>query len=409
MKQLLRNRVVQVTVLSTLFLQIGVWVRNFAVLLFVVDQTNGNPIAVSMISIAEFLPIFLFSFIGGAYADRWRPKRTMIWCDALSAATTLLVLIAILFFSWKAVFFAILISSILSQFSQPSGMKLFKMHVPAELTQMGMSLYQTVIAVFMIFGPILGTFVYETFGIHVAIAIMGIAFALSVLVLFWLPDDRETEKTEDHPLVKEMIAGIRYVLSNKPLTLLSGIFLSAGLALGLTQPLAVFLVTERLQLEKEALQWLLTANGIGMILGSAVAMGVSKVLSPQRLLMLAMIISAVGIAGAGLSTLLWLTLLFQGLIGIVIPSIHISISTMILQFTEEAFVGRVNGILTPLFMGGMVATMSVAGILKGWLPIEAIYGLSALLFFLGSLVLRPMLRWQVSVNSQGTFQAREKT
>jgi hypothetical protein len=60
MEQLLRNRVVQVTVLSTLFLQIGVWVRNFAILLFVVDQTDGNPIAVSMISIAEFLPIFLF-------------------------------------------------------------------------------------------------------------------------------------------------------------------------------------------------------------------------------------------------------------------------------------------------------------------------------------------------------------
>jgi len=409
MEQLLRNRVVQVTVLSTLFLQIGVWVRNFAILLFVVDQTDGNPIAVSMISIAEFLPIFLFSFIGGAYADRLRPKRTMIWCDALSAVTTLLVLIAILFFSWKAVFFATLISSILSQFSQPSGMKLFKMHVPAELTQMGMSLYQTVIAVFMIFGPILGTVVYETFGIHVAIAIMGVAFSLSAAVLFGLPEDRKKEKTEDQSILQDLAAGIRYVLSHKPLTLLSGCFLSAGLALGLTQPLAVFLVTERLGLEKEALQWLLTANGIGMILGSAVAMAVSKALAPQRLLMLAMALIAVGIAGAGLSTMLWLTLLLEVLVGIAIPSLHIAISTMILQFTEEAFVGRVNGILNPLFMGGMVATMSIAGVLKAQLPIEVIYVLSALLFFLGSLVLVPMLRWQASVNSQGTFQARKKT
>jgi len=408
MEQLLRNRVVQVTVLSTLFLQIGVWVRNFAILLFVVDQTNGNPIAVSMISIAEFLPIFLFSFIGGAYADRWRPKRTMIWCDALSAVTTLLVLIAILFFSWKAVFFATLISSILSQFSQPSGMKLFKMHVPAELTQMGMSLYQTVIAVFMIFGPILGTFVYETFGIHVAIAIMGIAFSLSAAVLFGLPEDRKSEKTEDQTLLQDLVAGIRYVLSHKPLTLLSGCFLSAGLALGLTQPLAVFLVTERLELEKEALQWLLTANGIGMILGSALAMAVSKALAPQRLLMLAMALIAVGIAGAGLSTMLWLTLLLEVLVGIAIPSLHIAISTMILQFTEEAFVGRVNGILNPLFMGGMVATMSIAGVLKAQLPIEVIYVLSALLFFLGSLFLLPMIRLPAAANAPETFQSKDQ-
>ena len=85
MSQLLKNRYVQAIFVSTLFLQIGIWVRNFAILLFVMDKTNGDPFAVSMISVAEFAPIFIFSFIGGAFADRWRPKTTMIWCDILSA------------------------------------------------------------------------------------------------------------------------------------------------------------------------------------------------------------------------------------------------------------------------------------------------------------------------------------
>lgn len=102
---------------SALFLQVGIWVRNFAVLLFVTEKTNGNPFAVSMISVAEFLPIFIFSFIGGTFADRWQPKKTMVWCDLLSAVSIFGVIGALVFGSWQSVFFATLISSILSQFS----------------------------------------------------------------------------------------------------------------------------------------------------------------------------------------------------------------------------------------------------------------------------------------------------
>lgn len=132
MPEVLRNRIVQAILLSLLFVQIGIWVRNFAILLFVVEKTNGDPFAVSMISVAEFAPIFLFSFIGGTYADRWRPKRTMIWCDFLSAISIFAVLLSLMYGGWQTVFLVTLVSAILSQFSQPSGMKLFKIHVPEE-------------------------------------------------------------------------------------------------------------------------------------------------------------------------------------------------------------------------------------------------------------------------------------
>jgi len=78
MSQLLKNRFVRAILFSALFLQIGIWVRNFAILLFVMEKTDGDPFAISMISVAEFAPIFIFSFIGGTFADRWRPKKTMV-------------------------------------------------------------------------------------------------------------------------------------------------------------------------------------------------------------------------------------------------------------------------------------------------------------------------------------------
>ncbi|MBU8917788.1 MFS transporter [Neobacillus sp. 114] len=390
---LFRNRVIQTILLSTFFLQIGIWVRNYSILLFVVEKTNENAVAVSLISVAEFAPIFLFSFIGGTFADRWRPKRTMIWCDFLSAISIFVVLLALVFGSWKAIFFATLVSSILSQFSQPSGMKLFKLHVREELIQMGMSIYQTLFALFMILGPVIGTFVYQRYGIDAAIAIMGVAFLLSAGILFLLPADYEVEeKAEKTTITQEMKAGFSYVLNSRPLTMLGGCFAAAGLALGLTQPLAVFLVTEKLGLPKEQLQWLMAAFGAGMILGGGLTVGLAKKTPPQILLALGMAINAIVFMMLGLSEVFWLTLTVQFIAGLFMPCIHIGINTMILKNTEADFIGRVNGILNPMFMGTMVITMTASGWLKEKFSLVAMYETTALLFIIGVLFLVPLFK-----------------
>lgn len=400
MGALFQNKVIRTILLSVLFLQIGIWVRNYSILLYVIEKTNENPIAVSMISVAEFAPIFLFSFIGGTFADRWRPKRTMIWCDLLSAVSVFVVLLTLVFGSWKVIFFATLVSSILSQFSQPAGMKLFKLHVPAELIQMGMSMYQTVFALFMILGPVLGTFVYEQFGIMAAVAVMGIAFVCSAAVLLMLPADPKTvEEKPSTSLMEEMKDGFRYVLNSRHLSLLGGTFMAAGLAIGLTQPLGVFLITEKLGLPKENLQWLMAAFGIGMILGGGITVAISRKVSPQLLLAIGLTASAIGFVGMGMSTAFWLTLTAQFFSGLFMPCIHIGINTMILQNTEESFIGRVNGILNPLFMGAMVITMSASGWVKSHLPITYMYEASAILLVVGIMVLLPLMKKETANSS----------
>ncbi|MFD2444586.1 MFS transporter [Bacillus sp. CGMCC 1.16607] len=387
---LFRNRVFQAIIVSGLFLQVGIWIRNFAVLLFVMEQTKGDAFAVSMISVAEFAPIFIFSFIGGTFADRWRPKKTMVWCDILSAVSVFAVLATLVLGTWKVVFFATLISAILSQFSQPSGMKLFKMHLTGDQVQQGMSVYQTIFAIFMVLGPIIGTFVFQSLGIEVSITITGIAFLLSAGALAYLPKDHKMEEATGSTLWQEMKGGIKYVLGKKELSLLGLCFMAAGLGIGFIQPLSIFLVTEQLGLPKENLQWLLMINGAGMILGGAAAMIFAKNVAPQRLLVAGMLINAIGLAVMGYSTNLWLTLTAEFFNGLMMPCIQIGINTLILKKTEEAFIGRVNGILSPLFAGSMVLTMSVAGILKEQFSLVTMFEIAAVLFFIGLVFILPI-------------------
>ncbi|PFM60421.1 MFS transporter [Bacillus cereus] len=412
--QVLKNRFVQGILASALFLQIGIWVRNFAVLLYVMEMTKGDAFAISMISVAEFAPIFIFSFIGGTFADRWKPKRTMIWCETLSSISVFVVLITLMFGTWKIVFFVTLISAILSQFSQPSGMKLFKQHLSTEQIQLAMSIYQTIFAIFMVLGPILGTFIFHSFGIYISIIITGIAFLFAAVVLLFLPKDLENDnEKKEITLLQEMLDGIKYVKKKKALTLLGLCFMAAGLGIGLIQPLGIFIVTEQLGLSKESLQWLLTVNGAGMIIGGALAMVFAKNVAPQKMLIVGMLGQAIGIGIIGYSTNLWVTLTAQLFSGLALPCIQIGINTLIIQNSDTDFIGRVNGILSPLFTGSMVVTMSIAGSLKEMFSLGTMYEGTALLFVMGLLFilpiynLKPVIEVESEMNGKGSAVQHE--
>ncbi|KHL97444.1 MFS transporter [Paenibacillus sp. IHB B 3415] len=390
---LFRNRFLQTILLSSVLLQIGIWVRNFAILLYVADRTNNDPYAISLISVAEFAPIFVFSFIGGTFADRWRPKRTMIWCDSLSAVSVFAVLMSIHFGSWESVYLVAFISAILSQFSQPSSMRLFKYHVPEEQLQQGMALFQSLMAIFMVLGPMLGTFVYSTFGLETSIAVMGVAFLLSALVLVRLPEDQmesQTVKVKGQ-FRKDFIEGFRYVWQSQVLRMLGLAFILAGLSVGVAQALNLFIVTERLGRSEEFLQYMLMVNGAAMLIGGGIVAVFAKRVPPQLLLAIGMLTGAVCTTIVGFSTSIPLTLTIQFLNGLVFPCIHIGISTMILKWSHTSIVGRVNGVLNPMFVGMMVVSMSFAGALKNAFSLSTIFSGAGVLFLLGAMVMLPIM------------------
>ncbi|AJY75211.1 MFS transporter [Paenibacillus beijingensis] len=405
---LFANRFFQTILLSNVMLQIGIWVRNFAILMHVADKTNEDPLAISLISVAEFAPIFIFSFIGGTFADRWRPKRTMIWCDLLSAVSVFVVLLTLLLEIWQAVFFVTLVSAILSQFSQPSAMRLFKVHVPGEQLQQSMALFQSLVAVFMVVGPALGVFVYQQFDISWAVAIMGIAFLLSGLVLFRLPADKAEGGTEAPPqkgqFRRELSEGVSYILNSPVLKPLGLTFILAGIAVGISQSLGLFVVTERLDKPKEFLQFMMIVNGSAMLLGGGVIAVIAKKISPQQLLALGMLVEGLCTIGIGFSQNVALTMALQFLAGFFFPTIHIAISTMILKWSDESVVGRVNGILNPLFVGTMTVMMLLAGMIKSVLPLQIIFALSGAFMLIGMTVLIPLFWLKAPESEAGAAQ-----
>ncbi|WP_346834078.1 MFS transporter [Paenibacillus polymyxa] len=388
-----KNPYIRTIIASNALLNLGIWVRNFAILLYVTDLTHNDPVYVSLISVAEFAPIFLFAIIGGTFADRWRPKRTMVSCDLLSAASIFIVLLALWYGSWQVLLLSTFFSAILSQFSQPSAMKILKHHVAPEQLQGVMALFQSLMALFMVIGPVVGTFIYQHFGIFSSLSITGMLFLISALVLTRIPQDEQAIEI-DRPthFIEELKEGIRYVWNNRTLRTLGGTFTIIGLAVGLIQPLMVFVAIENLGQDKEFLQWPLMANGAAMLLGGGLIMGIAKKVQPQLLLATGLLVSTLTTFGVGWSHNIVLTMALQVLSGLFYPCIHIGINTMMMKNAEAAFIGRVGGALSPLFSGMMVVGMSIGGTLKRESSLYTVYIVSAGLFLVGSMLLLPLLR-----------------
>ncbi|MFS0874275.1 MFS transporter [Paenibacillus xylanilyticus] len=388
-----RNPYVRTIVVSRILLQLGIWIRNFAILLYVTDLTNNDPQAVSWISVAEYAPIFVFAIIGGTFADRWRPKRTMVWCDVLSSLSAVAVLVALMFGPWYSVLLGTLVSAVFSQFSQPSAMKLFKQHVPGEELQGVMAMFQTMVAVFMVVGPMIGTVIYQNYGIEVSLVVTAVMFLVSGFVLSRLPKDEMTSvgAVIQGSFRQELAEGFRYVYANSALRTLVMTFAVSGLAAGLIQPLMLFVAVDNLGQDKTFLQWLLMVNGAAMLIGGGVIMSAAKKLQPQVLLAVGLLISALGTVMMGWSESILLTMAAQMINGFFYPWIHVGIQTMIMRNTDTAFIGRVGGAVTPVFMGMMVISMSLAGYLMDQLSLVTVFTMSGVLFLAGASILGPML------------------
>ncbi|AIK37835.1 major Facilitator Superfamily protein [Bacillus pseudomycoides] len=393
MKSLFKNRAFMLVMASDILQQFAIWIRNMALLYFVMERTNNDPVSVSLLSVMEYAPIFVFSFIGGALADRWNPKRTMVVGDMLSMVSIIGIVFLLKMDYWQAIFFAALVSAVVGQFSQPSSSRIFKRYVEEKHVANAIAINQTLQSLFMIFGPVVGSIVYTQLGLFISLYSLIGLFVLSAITLSFLPRWIEKEKTEGISLWNDIKEGWRYVLQTKNLYMITITFAIIGLAVGLTNPLEIFLVIERLGMEKEAVQYLAAADGIGMLIGGVVAAVFASKVNPKKMFVFGMGVLAMSFLVEGLSTSFWITSLMRFGTGICLACVNIVVGTLMIQLVPENMVGRVNGTILPLFMGTMLIGNSLAGGLKEATSLIIVFCIAMSLILLAIL---PILRMRIN-------------
>lgn len=389
MKHLFGNRAFVLLMVSDFMQNIGIWIRNMALLFFIMEQSNYDPVAVSLLTVIEYAPIFLISMVGGVLADRWRPKRTMIWGDILSFISILLILFVVYAGYWQAVFAVTLVSAVVSQFSQPSSMKIIKRCLPDEHVPAATALSQTSMSLFIILGPMVGTTIYQAFGLQASLISLLVLFGASAIVLAFLPstvDEPSKDSESAGSFVKDLKAGFAYIGSSRLLKVLLVVYVLLALGSGLVQPLDIFVITERLQLEMSSVQWFTALEGLGMLIGGVIAAVIAGKVKGSYLLF-------AGLAFLGLSTFVevlsqWpiLTGSMRFVTGVLMAMAQTVLMAVMMQQVEEKFIGRLNGVMTPIFTGMLLIGSGLTGWYMSATSIVVVYFTAGALFLLSSFI-----------------------
>jgi MFS family permease len=334
-----------------------------------------------LLTVAEYAPIFLFSFVGGMMADRWNLKRMMVTADFLTMLSIGLIAVLVQLGHWPLVFLATFLSAMLSQVSQPSSAKLFKRHVSDKYIPVAVGVSQGLVSLFLIVGPLLGTALYMSLGVAGSFGFMVGAFGLSALVLAFLPVTTPPEKEKSN-LVSEIGEAWRFLRREANIQRLLIAFVLVGLGAGLIQPLEVFIVTQRLQLNQEYVQWFTAIGGFGFLLGSGIAVVLSPRLNVRLVLLGGLFTIALSVSVEAVSVWPVLTGGMRLVVSVLLAFINILISSYMIRHVPEGLVGKVNGILLPLFVGATLFGTSFSGLLMNRLGLVNTYLAAAFVILL---------------------------
>lgn len=384
--RLLTNRVFVTILFTDLIQQLAIWVRNIAILFFVMELTNRNPLAVSALNFIELLPMLFLTFIGGMIADRYHPRKLMLAGDFLSTVSFLILGLFIQNGFILAVFAATFISAIVTQFSAPSSQKYFKKYVDEQELDGAIGMSQLLSSFFVIIGPAIGSFFYFTFGIDRTIMILAVLFFLSFLLLFNLPKD-EFEKVESGGFFSDIMKTFHYIQKEKLLALLIKVFFVFSIAIGIAGNLDIFLVTVRLGLDEKFYQFFSAVAGVGMLIGGGCYIWMAKKFTNTKILPMIMGVFAVTIFFEGYSTVTWLTVSLQFIDNVLSGVLDGYVMTMMTKATEQAYLGKVNGCFsTIMYLGIMIGYVS-SGILVDISSIVVAYAVAGVAFIICTIFL----------------------
>jgi MFS family permease len=296
---------------------IGTWLQTVAASVFVY-QLTGSTLAVGVLNFASFLPIFLFSILGGVISDRFDRRVVVIVTHVASGVLS--TILAVLAFSGAAAEIHIIVISFALNTSyalaKPALVSILPSLVPREeLTEaVGVNTLQFVTG--QMVGPVLSAVVIATAGVPWAFAINALSYLAPVLSMVYLArHGLGAGTTAGRRLASEAkVSAVTYVSEHRwVLALLLGIIatsaplevlrtLSPAIAAGLHEP-------------ESAAGFIVAAQSAGSALALLAFIPLRRSGRSNDVARLGLLIQAVGIVGTFLAGDLRVAALSVGLVG----------------------------------------------------------------------------------------------
>jgi MFS family permease len=195
--------------------QVGNWLTLVAQALLVLHITDGNGIAVGVLTAAQFLPVLLLGAWAGLVADRKDKRRLLLVVQAVAMLQSF-VLAALAFTDSPpliAIYAVAMAGGVATAFDNPARRAFVVEMVPETHVQNAVSLNSALMTSSRLVGPALAGLLIATVGYGWCFALDGISY-IAVLIGLWRMDPLQLRRTRPAPAKKGQVReGIRYARS----------------------------------------------------------------------------------------------------------------------------------------------------------------------------------------------------
>ena len=267
----------------------GSAVLRFALPLYVLDLTESATL-MAAVTAAAWLPYIVLTPIGGVAADRVNKKRIMAALDAVMAAT------CVVYLGFEGAIdlvglsvFALVVLYAAQSVYQPTVQATVPFLVPRQGVVRATAVVSQISALSGLVGPVVGGLVFGLFGIGPVVAVSGVAFALSaVLIVATVRIPHDAVERSDAGVIRTVLGDISESLSflrhDRPV-ILKAIFLAAGINLTLTALILVgtpVVVTQVLGLPNQYMGFAEGALALGGLAGGIAVGALASRLKIER-------------------------------------------------------------------------------------------------------------------------------
>ena len=369
-----------------------------------------DPLLVSLVSFAEWLPWLLFGLLSGALLDRWDRRRVMWTVDAARFAVVGGLAVVVLAGEASIVLLGIVgfllgTGQTLVDTGSHSILPALVSRDPERLEQANGRLVGTQVVTQELAGPPVGGFLFSLsawtpFAVDAVSFAAGSALVASIRGHFGPAAEDLRPGGRRTSLRTEIAEGLRWLAAHRVLRATAAMVAVVNLLAAGGGAVMVLFAQEKLGVDAVGFGLLFSGSAVGGVLGSLVAARVTRVVGTARVVVWTMVASALAYLVFGLSSDPWLAGVMFGLVGFLTVVFNVILGSLRQALTPDRLLGRVISAFR-LFSYGAVPLGSLLG---GVLARS--FGLRAPFVVAGVVIPRTSVLCLPAVNTRTIAEAR---
>lgn len=360
---------------------LGDYIYQVGIIVYLYNETKSAPI-IGGYFIIQFVSSLALTPIIGTLIDRWNKKYILLFTNIIRAVALGLLLINT---STVIIYIVAVAIGVNEEIFGATQNSIIPEIVEDKQVIKANSLISTSDSINMIIGPALAGILISTFEIYGSIITNAISFLFASLFILFIKMETnilDEDKTQNGSFLTELKDGFLFIVKN---SLVKRIILIWGLLLigvGATGALVIFLLSDYLKLPSDSYGWAMTAEGLGIVLGSLMILKFKDKFTFTKLIRLGLLLIGGSLTIISISNNYYILIIFYCFAGLGASAAPLGLRSTLQTQLPKKILGRV--FMSVRFIVTSLRTFSIAGatLLVNYINLKIVFfALSIIIIF----------------------------